>query len=57
MELQTLFRRKSAAEIASPLFPDPNNGEAFVPDIKLFTGANDTGKKSLSHNFSDHPCH
>jgi hypothetical protein len=40
MELQTLFRRESAAktflletdQIARPLFPGPNNGAAFVPE-------------------------
>jgi hypothetical protein len=40
MELQTLFRRESAAEtflketdnITHPLFPDPNNGAIFVPE-------------------------
>jgi len=35
MELQTLFRRERAAEtytITHPLFPDPNNGAASVPE-------------------------
>jgi hypothetical protein len=42
MELQTLFLRESAAETflketdnkARPLFPDPTNGAAFVPESK-----------------------
>jgi hypothetical protein len=36
MELQTLFRRESELRqfynITHPLFPDPNNGVAFVPE-------------------------
>ncbi len=40
MKFHTLFRRESAAEtflketdnIARPLFPDPNNGTASVPE-------------------------
>jgi hypothetical protein len=42
MELQTLFLMESAADTflseiynkARPLFPDPSNGAAFVPESK-----------------------